>query len=75
MLNLMIYNNQIYILSQVEEDDFLEARMNLTLLTNKTSHRWRDLSSVLKPLLSRQQDRILKYIQLLWPHFLHERYK
>ncbi|KAJ8925463.1 hypothetical protein NQ315_009297 [Exocentrus adspersus] len=60
----------------VDECDFLEAKLNLVPSSFKQSGQiMRNLSHIIEPLLNRQQNRILKYVQLLWPHFLQEGYK
>ncbi|CAH2009538.1 unnamed protein product [Acanthoscelides obtectus] len=60
---------------KVEESDFLEAKMNIVPSTVRQGHRMRNLSHIITPLLKRQQNRVIRYIQLLWPHFLQECYK
>ncbi|CAG9860331.1 unnamed protein product [Phyllotreta striolata] len=62
-------------LLQVEESDFLEARTHLVPSNVKYGLIMRKLSHTVKPLLRRQHDRIIKYINLLWPHFLQEDYE
>ncbi|CAH1110519.1 unnamed protein product [Psylliodes chrysocephalus] len=60
---------------RVDECDFLEARINLVPSSIKQGLAMRNLSNIVKPLLVRQHERIIKYINLLWPHFLQEGYK
>nr|CAH7764178.1 unnamed protein product [Callosobruchus chinensis] len=60
---------------KVGEGDFLEAKMNIVPSTVKQGHKMRNLSHTIKPLLKRQQNRVIRYIQLLWPHYLLEGYK
>ncbi|KAJ8947865.1 hypothetical protein NQ318_010011 [Aromia moschata] len=60
---------------KIEECDFLDAKLNLIPSSFKQGQKMRNLSHIVKPLLARQQNRILRYIQQLWPHFLQEGYK
>lgn len=49
--------------------------MNIIPSSMKQGQKVRSLSNTIKPLLIRQQTRILRYIRLLWPHFLQEDYR
>ncbi|XP_057657765.1 ATPase family AAA domain-containing protein 2-like isoform X2 [Diorhabda carinulata] len=60
---------------KVDECDFLQARLNLIPSSMKQGLNIRNLSSIIEPLLKRQHNRIIKYIKILWPHFLQEGYK
>ncbi|VEN62253.1 unnamed protein product, partial [Callosobruchus maculatus] len=60
---------------KVEEADILEAKMKIVPSTVKQGHKMRNLSKVIKPLLKRQKDKVIRYIQLLWPHYLLEGYR
>nr|XP_023026910.1 ATPase family AAA domain-containing protein 2-like [Leptinotarsa decemlineata] len=62
-------------LLKVEECDFLDARANLVPSSTKQGQKMRNLTRTIRPLLKRQQNRIMKYIQLLWPHFLQEGFR
>ncbi|XP_022921257.1 ATPase family AAA domain-containing protein 2-like [Onthophagus taurus] len=54
----------------VQEIDFLNARMNLVPTAQRLgNYRARKLSPFIKPLLQRQLDKIIKYINILLPQF------
>ncbi|GJQ79242.1 hypothetical protein Trydic_g5486 [Trypoxylus dichotomus] len=54
----------------IEEIDFLNARMNIVPTNQRLgNYRVRKLSPFIKPLLQRQLDKIIRYIQILLPQF------
>ncbi|CAH1163487.1 unnamed protein product [Phaedon cochleariae] len=60
---------------EVQECDFMEARLNILPSSLKQGQKMRHMSSIIKPLLIRQENKILEYSQLLWPHFFQEEYR
>ncbi|KAK9880444.1 hypothetical protein WA026_011690 [Henosepilachna vigintioctopunctata] len=60
---------------QVEECDFMNARLNVIPSSQKIGTKMRQLCPILRPLLERQIDNIVSHIDAIWPHFLNARYK
>ncbi|XP_050295213.1 ATPase family AAA domain-containing protein 2-like [Anthonomus grandis grandis] len=60
---------------KVEECDFLGARLCQVPSTQKNGMKMRKLTSIIKPLLEGQLNKIIKSIQSFWPHFMDENFK
>lgn len=60
---------------QVEECDFLNARMAIVPSTQKAGLIMRKLATTIRPLLEGQLTKITTSIQRIWPHFLEENFK